>query len=154
MIDEGQAIVRDCLRRNTPGPYQLQAAINAVHADAASIEDTDWSQILVLYDHLLALTPTPVIALNRAIAVGEVDGPAAALALVDGLDLDTYHPFHATRADLLRRLHRTEDAARAYQRAVALAPPGPEQDFLHDQTRLLSTQAPTGPGAYPDQGGH
>ena len=155
MIDEGQAIVRDCLQRNQPGPYQLQAAINAVHADATSIEDTDWSQILALYDHLLALTPTPVIALNRAIAVGEVDGPAAALALVDVLDLDTYHPFHATRADLLRRLHRNDDAAQAYQRAAALAPPGPEQDFLREQVRLLSTVAPVrpGPGERPDRNG-
>ncbi len=154
MIDEGQTIVRACLARNEPGPYQLQAAINAVHADAAAIEDTDWAQILTLYDHLLALTPTPVIALNRAIVVGEVHGSVAALALVDGMDLDGYHPFHATRADLLRRLHHNEKAAQAYQRAAALAPPGPEQAFLRDQGRLLSTKAPDrpGPGELPDQG--
>src|SRR5258707_7440469 len=85
LISEGQAIVRWCLRRNRPGTYQLQAAINAVHADAATVEETDWSQIITLYDHLLSITPTPVIALNRAIAVGEVQGPAAALALVDAL---------------------------------------------------------------------
>ena len=93
MIDEGQALVRQCLRRNRPGPYQVQAAINAVHADAGRFEHTDWPQIVALYDQLLALTPTPVVALNRAIAIGEVDGPAAALALVDGLDLDHLPPF-------------------------------------------------------------
>jgi RNA polymerase sigma-70 factor (ECF subfamily) len=152
MIDEGQAIVQDCLQRNKPGPYQLQAAINAVHADAASIEDTDWSQILALYDHLLALTPTPVIALNRAIAVGEVNGPAAAMALVEGMDLDGYHPFHATRADLLRRLHHNEEAAQAYQRAAGPAPPGPEQAFLREHARLLSTEASARPGQAPGPG--
>ena len=108
LIEEGQAIVRRCLRRNQPGPYQLQAAINAVHADAATLEQTDWSQIVALYDQLLAVAPTPVVALNRAIAIGEVQGAAAALALVDELDLDNYHPFHATRADLLRRLGRDQ----------------------------------------------
>jgi RNA polymerase sigma-70 factor (ECF subfamily) len=92
LIAEGQAIVRRCLRRNQPGPYQLQAAINAVHADAPTVEETDWSQIVALYDHLLAVAPTPVVALNRAIAIGEVQGPAAALALVEELDLDNYHP--------------------------------------------------------------
>jgi RNA polymerase sigma-70 factor (ECF subfamily) len=102
MIDEGQRIVRACLRANQPGPYQLQAAINAVHAYADSVETTDWPQVVALYDQLLTAAPTSVVALNRAIAVGEVDGPAAALALVDGLDLTGYYPFHATRADLLR----------------------------------------------------
>jgi hypothetical protein len=111
LIKEGQTILRRCLRRNQPGPYQLQAAINAVHADAATVEQTDWSQIVALYDQLLAVTPIPVVALNRAIAIGEVHGPAAALALVDQLDLDTYHPYHATRADLLRRLGRNREAA-------------------------------------------
>ncbi len=138
MIDEGHAIVRACLVRNEPGPFQLQAAINAVHADAASIEDTDWSQIVALYDHLLTLTPTPVIALNRAIAIGEIEGPAAAIALVDGLDLNNYHPFHATRGDLLRRLNRTEEAIDAYHRAAAIAASAPEQTFLHEQARRLS----------------
>src|SRR5882757_2517193 len=95
LIDEGQAIVRRCLRHNQPGPYQLQAAINAVHGDAATLQDTDWPQILALYDHLLALAPTSVVALNRAIVIGELRGADAALALVDDLDLDTYHPFHA-----------------------------------------------------------
>jgi RNA polymerase sigma-70 factor (ECF subfamily) len=130
LIEEGQAIVRRCLRRNRPGFYQLQAAINAVHADAASAEQTDWSQIVALYDQLLALTPTPVVALNRAIAIGEVEGPAAALALVDELDLGGYHAFHATRADLLRRLGRDHEAASAYERAAALAPTDAERDFL------------------------
>jgi RNA polymerase sigma-70 factor (ECF subfamily) len=138
MIDEGQAIVRGCLRRNQPGPYQLQAAINAVHADADSFEATDWSQIVALYDQLLTVSPTPVIALNRAIAVGEVSGPAAALGLVDGLDLDGYHPFHATRADLLRRLHRHHEAVNAYEMAASLAPTAAERDFLAGQARLLS----------------
>jgi RNA polymerase sigma-70 factor (ECF subfamily) len=133
LIEEGQAIVRWCLRRNQPGPYQLQAAINAVHADAGAIEETDWSQIVALYDQLLAVAPTPVVALNRAIAIGEVQGPAAALALVDELELDNYHPFHATRADLLRRLGRHNEAAAAYQRAAAMAPTDAERDFFrHD----------------------
>jgi RNA polymerase sigma-70 factor, ECF subfamily len=130
LIEEGQAIVSRCLRRNLPGAYQLQAAINAVHADAATIEQTDWSQIVALYDQLLAVAPTPVVALNRAIAVGEVEGPASALVLVDELDLDRYHPFHATRADLLRRLGRNNEAAAAYERAAAMAPTDAERDFL------------------------
>jgi RNA polymerase sigma-70 factor, ECF subfamily len=130
LIKEGQAIVRRCLRRNRPGPYQLQAAINAVHTDAPTVEQTDWAQIVALYDHLLAVAPTPVVALNRAIAVAEVQGPAAALALVDELDLDNYHPFHASRADLLSRLGRDGEAAAAYQRAAAMAPTEAERDFL------------------------
>jgi RNA polymerase sigma-70 factor (ECF subfamily) len=130
LIAEGQAIVRRCLRRNQPGAYQIQAAINAVHADAATLEQTDWSQIVALYDQLLAVAPTPVVALNRAIAIGEVRGPAAALALVDELDLDGYHPFHATRADLLRRLGRDGEAATAYERAASLAPTDAEREFL------------------------
>jgi RNA polymerase sigma-70 factor (ECF subfamily) len=130
LMEEGQTILRRCLRRNQPGPSQLQVAINAVHADAATVEQTDWSQIVALYDQLLAVTPTPVVALNRAIAIGEVHGPAAALALVDQLDLDTYHPYHATRADLLRRLGRHREAAAAYQRAAAMAPTDAERDFL------------------------
>jgi RNA polymerase sigma-70 factor, ECF subfamily len=130
LIEEGQAIVRRCLRRNQPGPYQLQAAINAVHADAATVEETDWSQIVALYDQLLALMRTPVVALNRAIAIGEIEGPAAALALVDELHLESYYPFHATRADLLHRLGRDSEAAAAYERAAALAPTDAERAFL------------------------
>ena len=130
LIQEGEAIVRRCLRRNQPGPYQLQAAINAVHANASTIADTDWSQIVALYDQLYVVAPTPVVALNRAIAVGEVQGAAAALALVDELDLVNYHPFHATRADLLHRLGRDGEAAAAYERAADLAPTDAERDFL------------------------
>ncbi len=130
LIDEGQAIVRRCLRRNQPGTYQLQAAVNAVHADAATFEGTDWSQIVALYDHLFTIAPTPVVALNRAIAIGEVEGPAAALALVDELDLDNYHPFHATRADLLTRLGRETEAATAFERAATLAATDAEREFL------------------------
>jgi RNA polymerase sigma-70 factor (ECF subfamily) len=130
LIEEGQAIVRRCLRRDQPGPYQIQAAIHAVHADAATAEQTDWPQILALYDQLLALAPTPVVALNRAIAVGEVHGPATALSLVDELGLDQYYAFHATRADLLRQLGRDSDADAAYQRAAALAPTDAEREFL------------------------
>jgi RNA polymerase sigma-70 factor (ECF subfamily) len=131
LIAEGQAILRGCLRRNQPGPYQLQAAINAVHADAPTIQQTDWPQILALYDQLLSVAPTPVVALNRAVAVGEVHGPAAALALVEELDLDSYHLFHATRADLLRRLGRQREAAAAYERSAALAPTDAERAFLN-----------------------
>ena len=130
MIAEGQGIVRACLRRNHPGPYQIQAAINAVHADAASIESTDWSQILTLYDHLLAVSPTRVVAMNRAIALAEVRGPQAGLTILDDLDLDDYHLFHAARADLLRRLGRADDAARAYARAANLATSDAERAFL------------------------
>jgi RNA polymerase sigma-70 factor (ECF subfamily) len=130
LIEEGKALVRWCLRRNQPGAYQLQAAINAVHADAATVHETDWSQIVALYDQLLVFAPTPVVALNRAIAVGEVEGPAAALALVNELDLENYHPFHATRADLFARLGRHDEATAAYARAAALAPTDAEREFL------------------------
>jgi RNA polymerase sigma-70 factor (ECF subfamily) len=130
LIKEGQAIVRACLRRNRPGPYQLLAAINAVHADAPSVDETDWPQIVALYDQLLAIAPTPVVALNRAIAIAEVRGPAAALALIDELALDHYYSFHAARADLLARLDRRRAAAAAYQRAAELAPTDAEREFL------------------------
>ncbi|MFP2908300.1 sigma-70 family RNA polymerase sigma factor [Pyxidicoccus sp. 3LFB2] len=118
LIAEGQAIVRRCLQWNQPGPYQLQAAINAVHGDAPSASATDWRQVLALYDHLLALAPTPIVALNRAVAVAEVRGPDAALALVDALDLEGYYLFHAVRADLLVRLARNGEARRAYEAAL------------------------------------
>jgi len=130
LIAEGQAIVRRCLRRNQPGPYQVQAAINAVHSDAASAADTDWRQVLALYDQLVALHPIPVVALNRAVAVAEVAGPDAALAEVDELDLDDFHLLHAVRADLLRRLGRDAEAADAYEKAIALAENTAERDFL------------------------
>jgi RNA polymerase sigma-70 factor (ECF subfamily) len=130
LIAEGQAIVRRCLRRNQPGPYQIQAAINAVHSDAPTAAATDWRQILALYDQLLALAPSPVVALNRAVAVAEVEGPDAALALVDDLDLQGYHLFHAIRADLLRRLGRHGEAAPAYEAAIARTGNAAERAFL------------------------
>jgi RNA polymerase sigma-70 factor (ECF subfamily) len=126
LIAEGQEIVRRCLRRNQPGPYQIQAAINAVHSDPP----TDWSQVLQLYDQLLAIAPSPVVALNRAVAVAELDGPEAALALVDSLELGGYHVFHAVRADLLRRLGRSSEAAREYEAAIARSENAVERDFL------------------------
>jgi RNA polymerase sigma-70 factor (ECF subfamily) len=140
MIAEGHGIVRACLARNQPGPYQIQAAINAVHADADTFEETDWSQVVALYDQLMAIAPTPTVALNRAIAIGEVAGPATALALIDQLELDTYHPLNAARADLLRRMQRFDDAIEAYQKAASHAPPGPERDFLARQAALLANQ--------------
>jgi RNA polymerase sigma-70 factor, ECF subfamily len=137
LIAEGQAIVRACLRRNQPGPYQIQAAINAVHSDARSAAATDWDQILRLYDQLLALMPTPVVRLNRAVAVAEVDGPEAALTLVDELDLDGYYLYHAIRADLLRRLGRDGEAAQAYDAAIAHSDSGAERAFLERRRREL-----------------
>jgi RNA polymerase sigma-70 factor, ECF subfamily len=133
MIAEGQDLVRACLRLGRPGPYQIQAAISAVHSDAATAADTDWGQILALYDQLMAVAPTPVVALNRVVAVAEVHGPAPALDLADRLGLDGYHLFHATRADLLRRLGRREDAAAAYDAAIARAANGAERSFLARQ---------------------
>jgi RNA polymerase sigma-70 factor, ECF subfamily len=130
LIAEGQGIVRDCLRRNQPGPYQIQAAIAAVHSDAAAPAQTDWRQVLALYDHLAAITPTPVVALNRAIALAEVAGPAAALEAIDELPLTGYHLYHATRADFLRRLNRDAAAAAAYDQAIALADNAAERAFL------------------------
>ena len=130
LIAEGQAIVRRCLRLGHPGPYQIQAAINAVHSDAPTAAATDWRQILQLYDQLAALAPSPVVALNRAVAVAEVEGPQAALALVDGLSLRDYYLFHAIRADLLRRLGRDGEAALAYDAAIAHAGNAAERDFL------------------------
>jgi RNA polymerase sigma-70 factor, ECF subfamily len=130
LIAEGQGIVRECLRGNRPGPYQIQAAIAAVHSDAQQAARTDWRQILALYDQLAAIAPTPVVALNRAVALAEVAGPAAALETVDGLPLDGYHLYQAIRADLLRRLNRTAEAAAAYDKAIALAGNAAERAFL------------------------
>jgi RNA polymerase sigma-70 factor (ECF subfamily) len=138
LIAEGQAIVRQCLRRNQPGPYQIQAAINAVHSDAPTATDTDWPQILKLYDQLAALTPSPVVALHRAVAVAEVEGPAAALALIDDLNLSCYHLFHAIRADLLRRLYRSAEAALAYEAAIACTENARERDFLQRRRDALT----------------
>jgi RNA polymerase sigma-70 factor (ECF subfamily) len=130
LVAEGQGLVRRCLQRNQPGPYQLQAAINAVHSDAVNAAATDWRQIVQLYDQLLALDPRPVVALNRAVAVAEVEGPAVALALVEALDLADYYLFHAIRADLLRRLGRFPEAARAYEAALARTENVAERGFL------------------------
>jgi RNA polymerase sigma-70 factor (ECF subfamily) len=143
LIAEGQAIVRYCLRRNQPGPYQIQAAINAVHSDAPAAASTDWGQILQLYDQLLALAPSKVVALNRAVAVAEVEGPAAALALVDDLadpagDLASYYLFHAIRADLLRRLDRAAEAALAYAAAIARTENAAEREFLQGRSERLT----------------
>jgi RNA polymerase sigma-70 factor (ECF subfamily) len=143
LIAEGQAIVRRCLRRNQPGPYQIQAAINAVHSDAPTAEATDWGQILQLYDQLLAITPAPVAMLNRAVAVAEVEGPGMALTLVDGLDLHDYYLFHAIRADLLRRLGRDGEAALAYEAAIARTGNAAERDFLAH--RLQEVTGPASP---------
>src|SRR6266536_2023726 len=133
LIAEGQAIVRACLRRNQPGPYQIQAAINAVHSDAPTAADTDWQQILQLYDQLLALAPTPIAALNRAVAVAEVHGPQEALDVLADLSLDGYYLFHAIRADLLRRLGRNADAALAYAAAAARTANAAERAFLQQR---------------------
>jgi RNA polymerase sigma-70 factor (ECF subfamily) len=130
LITEGQALVRQCLRRNQPGPYQIQAAINAVHSDASVAAATDWDQILKLYDQLLAVAPSPVVALNRAVAAAEVGGPEAGLALVDELGLDGYYLFHAIRADLLRRLGRDAEAALAYQAAIDRTQNEAQREFL------------------------
>ena len=135
LIEEGQAIVRACIRRDQPGPYQLQAAIQAVHCDATSFEATDWSQIVTLYDHLISDLPTPVVALNRAIAVGEVQGPAAALVELDAIapELDTYHLLHAARGAMLRELGDSERARAAYERAAGLATTATDRRFLERQ---------------------
>jgi RNA polymerase sigma-70 factor, ECF subfamily len=137
LVAEGQALVRRCLRRNRPGPYQVQAAINAVHSDAPTAAATDWGQILALYDQLMAIAPSPVVALHRAVAVAEVRGPEAALDLVDGLDLDGYHLFHAVRADLLRRLGRDAEASAAYGAAIAGTGNAAERAFLEGRRRSL-----------------
>jgi len=137
LISEGQALVKRCLARNQPGPYQIQAAINAVHSDAAVASETDWQQILQLYDQLMALAPGPIVALNRAVAVAELEGPATALSVVDALDLDSYHLFHAVRADLLRRLGHNIDAATAYGRAIDLTENVAEREFLRRRRHTL-----------------
>jgi RNA polymerase sigma-70 factor, ECF subfamily len=137
LVAEGQDLVRRCLRRGRPGPYQIQATINAVHSDAPDAGATDWGQVVRLYDQLLALGPSPVVALHRAVAVAEVDGPAAALALVDDLDLDGYHLFHAVRADLLRRLGRAHEAAAAYESAIDRTGNAAEREFLRGRLESL-----------------
>ena len=139
LIEEGHALVRACLRRNAPGPYQLQAAINAVHTDAETSADTDWGQVVALYDQLLAVAATPVAELNRAVAVAEVEGPRAGLDLLEGLagDLGTFSAWHVARAELLRRLDRADDARVAYERAMALTENVPERDHLRGRLSSL-----------------
>jgi RNA polymerase sigma-70 factor (ECF subfamily) len=138
LIAEGHDLVRRCLRRNRPGPYQIQAAISAVHTDGAA---TDWPQVLALYDQLLALAPTPIVALNRAVAVAEVHGPALALAALEDVDLPGYHRLPATRAELLARLGRDAEARAAYDQAMALATNETERAFLQTRrTELTRTR--------------
>jgi RNA polymerase sigma-70 factor (ECF subfamily) len=139
LISEGQAIVQECLRRNRPGPYQIQAAINAVHSDASAAGVTDWWQIVQLYTQLMSLAPSPVVALNRAVAVAEVEGAEAALTLVDGLDLGGYYLLHAIRADFLRRLGRIAEAAVDYEAAIALTENAHERAFLERSLQSLSS---------------
>jgi RNA polymerase sigma-70 factor (ECF subfamily) len=138
LIAEGHELVRRCLRRDQPGPYQVQAAINAVHTSASSGTETDWRQIRTLYDQLLTLAPSPVVALNRAVAVAETDGPAAALAVVDELRLERMHLYHAIRADLLRRLGRDAEAATAYDAAIERAGNAAERTFLERRRAELA----------------
>ncbi|HEX5295272.1 MAG TPA: RNA polymerase sigma factor [Streptosporangiaceae bacterium] len=150
LIAEGQDLVRRCLRRGQPGPYQVQAAIQAVHSDAPSAAATDWRQIVTLYDQLAAVAPGPVVSLNRAVAVAEVDGPAAALDLVDRLDLDSYYLLHAIRGDLLRRLGRLPEAALAYDVAIARTENAAESEFLRGRRESLDA----GDGVDPDSPDH
>src|SRR6266550_4124931 len=137
LIAEGRALVRQCLRLGRPGPYQIQAAINAAHTDAASAEETAWQHILALYDQLLSMAPNPVVALNRAVAVAEVRGADAALALVDDLRLDSFYLFHGIRADLLRRLGRTTEAIDAYSKAITRTENAAERAFLTRRRETL-----------------
>ena len=141
LIAEGQRLVRACLRRNMPGPYQIQAAINAVHSDAIDAAQTDWSQILRLYDQLLGCAPTQVVALNRAVALAEVDSPSAGLAAVDELDLVGYHPYHAARADLLVRLGQAAAAVPEYEAALAATANSAERRFLEQRKRSAARMA-------------
>ena len=147
LVAEGQDLLRQCLRRNQPGPYQLQAAIAAVHSDASEAAATDWCQILRLYDQLLELAPGPVVALNRAVALAELEGPESALRLVDELGLEGYFPFHAVRADFLARLGRNAEAAAAYDAALRVAGNAADRTFL--EARLRETRLRT---AGPDPG--
>jgi RNA polymerase sigma-70 factor (ECF subfamily) len=145
LIREGHALVRACLRRNQPGPYQVQAAIAAVHADASTNEATDWAQVVTLYDQLHAHRPNPVVQLNRAIAIGELHGADAGLAALGAIDIDRladYQPYHASRADLLARAGRTRDAVTAYDRALALTTNPTERAFLTRQRAAALERGP------------
>jgi RNA polymerase sigma-70 factor (ECF subfamily) len=141
LIAEGHALVRACLATGRPpGRYQILAAVNAVHTDARDARDTDWSQIAALYDQLVRLDPSPIVRLNRAIAVAELDGPEVALAEVDGLPLGEYHAFHATRAELLRRLGRSRESRAAYDRAIELAGNTAETAYLSRRRDQLASR--------------
>jgi RNA polymerase sigma-70 factor (ECF subfamily) len=141
LIAEGHRLVRSCIRQQRPGPYQIQAAINAVHTDATTAEETDWHQILALHDQLLTIAPTPIAELNRAVVVAEITGPHAALDIIEQLDLDRYQPWHATRADLLRRTGRTAQAELAYRHAIALTDNPAEHQHLKKRLRELGRTA-------------
>jgi RNA polymerase sigma-70 factor (ECF subfamily) len=141
LIAEGQELLRQCLRRTKPGPYQLRAAINAVHSDAFDAAATDWRQILRLYDRLADVAPGPVVALNRAVALAEVEGPEPVLLLVDALGLDSYSLFHAERADLLVRLGRRAEAAAAYRAALELARNAADRKLLEARLRAAVEDA-------------
>jgi len=130
LIAEGQTLTRLAVETGAPGPYALMAAINAIHTAAPDVRDTDWARIASLYDRLYAISPSPIVALNRAVAVAEVDGPQVALALVDELKLDSYHAWHATRADLLRRIGSSQEAAAAYDAAIAATENEAERAYL------------------------
>jgi RNA polymerase sigma-70 factor (ECF subfamily) len=140
MVEEGQAIVRSCIRRGRPGPFQLQAAIQAVHGAADSFEATDWPQIVTLYNQLVSVMPTPVVALNRAIAVAEVEGPGPALVMIDAIapELANYHLLHAARGTILHRLGRRDDARAAFERAADLAVTEADRRFLVNQIKVLA----------------
>ncbi len=140
LIVEGHAIVRECLRRNRPGRYQILAAINAVHTDAPRPAETDWRQVLALYNQLQVFDPSPVVALNRAVAVAEVEGPETALTLLDAVNLDGYHAAHATRADMLRRVGRREQAVAEYRWAVEVAGNPGERAFLQRRIEELTSE--------------
>jgi RNA polymerase sigma-70 factor (ECF subfamily) len=143
LIKEGHTLVRTCVRRNQPGPYQLQAAIQAVHCDAKSFAETDWQQIVSLYDHLLQFLPTAVVRFNRAIAMGEVGGPEPALAAIDEAapELGEYHLLHAARGEMLRRLGRLDEARSAIERALGLVVAEPERKYLAGQLADLRSGA-------------
>lgn len=144
MIEEGLGLVMAALTGGPPGPFSVQGAIAALHDEAADVATTDWPQVVALYDVLLVLTPSPVVALNRAAAVAMRDGPAAGLSLLDELSgeprLRGYHPLHAARADLLARLGRTVEAAAAYREAITLAGTEPERSLLHRRLRDLASR--------------
>lgn len=142
MAEEGRALVRAALTRHMPGPYQLQAAIAAVHSEVGSVACTDWAQILELYGELYRHLPTPVVALNRAVVMAEVHGEEAGLRAIDALDLATYQPFHAARADMLRRLGRKDDAAAAYETALAMTNNEVERNFLMLRLAALEHTSP------------